>query len=159
MTTRVRARAPVAGVHDYSVHATDPRADPSALLLHHAAVWWTDSRRRQSAAVTASQSSQLPPIGESWNDDVPAEPLWLNDGPVPTEGLLKYKSQYHMGKLLHVLSLRRNDGGMRARARWALLLKWHRKTRRRHVGVRSIRSAAQRIYGAAPNHHARRSAS
>ena len=70
----------VDGVHDYSVG--DSRADPSAWLLHVASKWWCEGC-----------------------DDTTAKPLWLNDGPVPTPGLLRYKSQYH-GQLQHLLSLK-----------------------------------------------------
>jgi hypothetical protein len=70
----------VDGVHDYTVG--DSRADPSAWLLHVASKWWCESC-----------------------DDTTAKPVWLNDGPVPTPGLLRYKSQYH-GQLQHLLSLK-----------------------------------------------------
>ena len=62
----------VDGLHDFSVR--DKRADPSAWLLHRASQWWT-------ARVAAGQRA-VPPV-------------WLNDGPVPTPGLLAYKAQYH----------------------------------------------------------------
>ena len=75
----------VDGVHDYSV--SDSRADPSAWLLHVAAKWWSES-------------------GAGGGLGGAAVPLWLNDGPVPTPGLLAYKLQYH-GQLQHLLSLRR----------------------------------------------------
>ena len=77
LLTEVVGRTVVAveGCHDFSV----PGIDPSALLLFHAARWHLDR-------------------GED-------TPLWLNDGPVPTAGLLAYKSQYH-GELLEVLILR-----------------------------------------------------
>ena len=80
LTERVgRTIVSVEGVHDYSTAKTDPRADPSAWLLHEAVKWWRSE------------------------GDV--EPLWLNDGPVPTPGLLAYKHQYR-GSTQALLSLR-----------------------------------------------------
>ena len=82
LTERVgRTIVSVDGVHDYSV--SDARADPSAWLLHVAAKWWS---------------------GEGRGDGGVA-PVWLNDGPVPTPGLLRYKSQYH-GELQQLLALK-----------------------------------------------------
>ena len=72
----------VDGVHDYSVG--DSRADPSAWLLHVASKWWCSKEGRGESEV---------------------QPLWLNDGPVPTPGLLRYKSQYH-GHLQHLFSFK-----------------------------------------------------
>eukprot|EP01043_Picozoa_sp_COSAG02_P016358 COSAG02_NODE_717_length_18070_cov_20.762700_7_plen_593_part_00 len=81
LTERVgRTIVSVDGVHDYSVE--DSRADPSAWLLHVASKWWSESC-----------------------DDAATKPVWFNDGPVPTPGLLRYKSQYH-GQLQHLLSLK-----------------------------------------------------
>ena len=80
LTERIgRTIVSVEGVHDYSTAKTDPRADPSAWLLHQAVKWWRSE------------------------GDV--EPLWLNDGPVPTPGLLAYKHQYR-GSTQALLSLR-----------------------------------------------------
>ena len=131
VTERVgRTIVAVDGVHDYSV--SDPRADPSALLLHAAASWWLDPSRAAAAAMQ-------PP---------PPTPCWLNDGPCPTPGLLKYKSQYH-GRLLHVLALTPHWRAI-ARARWKAALSWvlsRRKFMRKlHVGDKAIRRAAKRIY-------------
>ena len=118
LTERVgRTIVAVDGVHDYSLD--DPRADPSALLLHVAAEWWQRT------------ASALPP-------------LWLNDGPVPTPGLLKYKSQYH-GELLDVLSVSPH-WRVAARAKWAGALAALRARHKRHIGARAIRRAAARIY-------------
>ena len=106
----------VEGCHDFSVAGVDP----SALLLFHAARWHLDRG------------------GDS--------PLWLNDGPVPTAGLLAYKSQYH-GELLEVLILRpEHQVRAAARARWRALLAAWRRARRTHVGRKKIRKAAMRIY-------------
>lgn len=81
LTERVgRTIVSVDGVHDYSVK--DSRADPSAWLLHVASKWWSER------------------CGDDAN-----KPVWFNDGPVPTPGLLRYKSQYH-GELQHLLSLK-----------------------------------------------------
>ena len=94
--------------------------DPSALLLFHAARWHLDRG------------------GDT--------PLWLNDGPVPTAGLLAYKSQYH-GELLEVLILRpEHQVRAAARERWRALLGAWRRARRTHVGRKKIRRAAMRIY-------------
>ena len=118
LLTEVVGRTVVAveGCHDFSVTGVDP----SALLLFHAARWHLD---RGGGA-----------------------PLWLNDGPVPTAGLLAYKSQYH-GELLEVLILR-PEHQMRAaaRERWRALLAAWRRARRTHVGRKKIRRAAMRIY-------------
>ena len=117
--------AAVDGVHDYTIKDADPRADPSALLLHAAASWWSEEAR-----------GAVPP-------------LWLNDGPAHTAGLLQYKSQYH-GRRLDVLLLERACGrGAHARARWRRLREACCRTtrsRRRHVGAVAIQRAARRIY-------------
>jgi len=106
----------VEGCHDFSVVGIDP----SALLLFHAARWHLDRG------------------GDT--------PLWLNDGPVPTAGLLAYKSQYH-GELLEVLILRpEHQVRTAARERWRALLAAWRRARRTHVGRKKIRRAAMRIY-------------
>ena len=122
LLTEVVGRTVVAveGCHDFSV----PGIDPSALLLFHAARWHLDR-------------------GED-------TPLWLNDGPVPTAGLLAYKSQYH-GELLEVLILRPEHQVTKqvraaARERWRALLAAWRRARRTHVGRKKIRRAAMRIY-------------
>ena len=93
---------------------SDARADPSALLLHAAAKWWDEGV------------------------------VWLNDGPVPTIGLLKYKSQYH-GRLLSVLSAS-FTWKVTARARWAAMLTRHLARRKCHRGAGAIRAAAGRVY-------------
>ena len=118
LLTEVVGRTVVAveGCHDFSVAGVDP----SALLLFHAARWHLDRG------------------GDT--------PLWLNDGPVPTAGLLAYKSQYH-GELLEVLILRpEHQVRAAARERWRALLGAWRRARRTHVGVKKIRRAAMRIY-------------
>ena len=118
LLTEVVGRTVVAveGCHDFSVSGIDP----SALLLFHAARWHLDRG------------------GDT--------PLWLNDGPVPTAGLLAYKSQYH-GELLEVLILRpEHQVRAAARARWRALLAAWRRARRTHVGRKKIRRAAMRIY-------------
>ena len=118
LLTEVVGRTVVAveGCHDFSVAGVDP----SALLLFHAARWHLDRG------------------GDT--------PLWLNDGPVPTAGLLAYKSQYH-GELLEVLILRpEHQVRAAARERWRALLGAWRRARRTHVGRKKIRRAAMRIY-------------
>ena len=157
------------GVHDYSMRGEDPRADPSALLLHVAARWWTS---RASAVGSTNLPVDLPLLSSSKSRapprrkpmDVPAAaearelpvtpqhtPLWMNDGPIPTAGLLRYKSQYH-GGLLHALALSTaRERRAAARARWEALWRSHcqrQPARRRHVGVRNIHRAAARIYAA-----------
>lgn len=124
LTERVgRTIVAVDGLHDYSCAGVDP----SALLLRHAARWW-------SAADDPDGSDASPP-------------LWLNDGPVPTPGLLAYKSQFH-GALLHVYSLKTQaQARAAARARWAAALAAWRRRQRVHVGAHKIRRAAKRIYG------------
>ena len=69
------------------------QVDPSALLLHHAACWWAAEARADGAEHGAEHGGDAPR----------PPPLWLNDGPVPTAGLLRYKAQYH-GALLQVYS-------------------------------------------------------
>ena len=69
------------------------QVDPSALLLHHAACWWAAEARGEGAGHGAEHGCGAPR----------PPPLWLNDGPVPTAGLLRYKAQYH-GALLQVYS-------------------------------------------------------
>jgi hypothetical protein len=124
----------VDGVHDYSVADADARADPSALLLHTIASWWLQGK--ESARPLPSPASPAP--------------IWLNDGPIPTPGLLKYKSQYRRsgGRVLHVLSLPPSRSGA-ARARWSLLMDAWRKSRRVHVGALAIELAARRMYATA----------
>jgi len=130
VTERVgRTVVAVDGVHDYSL--PDPRADPSALLLHVAARWWREQGVHEGGSVG------VPP------------PLFLNDGPVPTAGLLKYKSQYH-GRLLATLSVWPGRAA-RARSRWSNLLRlWQRRRAKadpsRHCGPSQIRRAARRMY-------------
>ena len=143
VTERVgRTVVAVDGVHDYSVE--DPRADPSALLLHVAAQWWGEA---------------LPK----------APPRWLNDGPVPTPGLLKYKHDICRGKLLYLLCFGPEQRGgrsggaaatpqlqrlqdlhdsERASRRFAMLLASYRRRRKVHVGAEAIKRAAGRIYEA-----------
>ena len=136
LTERVgRTVVAVEGVHDYAL----PGVDPSALLLHHAACWWDAEARREGAG----------PGGRA-----PRPPLFLNDGPVPTAGLLRYKAQYH-GALLQVYSLR-SAALLRAsaRARWPALLAAWRRTRGGglHVGEKKIRRAARRLYATQRTH-------
>jgi len=136
LTERVgRTVVAVEGVHDYAL----PGVDPSALLLHHAACWWDAEARREGAE----------PGGRA-----PRPPLFLNDGPVPTAGLLRYKAQYH-GALLQVYSLR-SAALLRAsaRARWPALLAAWRRTRGGglHVGEKKIRRAARRLYATQRTH-------
>ena len=137
VTERVgRTVVAVDGVHDYSLE--DPRGDPSALLLHVAAQWWSEAQPK-------------------------APPRWLNDGPVPTPGLLKYKHDICRGKLLYLLCFGPGPRGVgpapqlqrlqdlhdsaRARRRFAMLLASHRRRRKLHVGAEAIKRAAGRVYG------------
>lgn len=142
VTERVgRTVVAVDGVHDYSLE--DPRADPSALLLHVAAQWWCEAQPT-------------------------APPRWLNDGPVPTPGLLKYKHDICRGKILYLLCfgpgqrcsrsgsaeaaprlqrLQDLHDSARARRRFAMLLASYRRRRKLHVGAEAIKRAASRMYG------------
>eukprot|EP00908_Phaeocystis_cordata_P026941 Transcript_9478.p1 GENE.Transcript_9478~~Transcript_9478.p1 ORF type:complete len:441 (-),score=113.41 Transcript_9478:67-1389(-) len=164
LTERVgRTVVAVEGVHDYSLAGVDP----SALLLHHAARWWRGERGAAGdegagdgggghdgdrdggggggapARDDSREGSRAAGAGGP-----PPPPLWVNDGPVPTEGLLRYKEQYH-GALLQVYSLR-NAALVRAsaRARWAELHAAWRRSRggKLYVGEKKIRRAARYVY-------------
>jgi hypothetical protein len=77
----------------HSACALRVQVDPSALLLDHAACWWAAEARGEGAEHGAEHSGGAPR----------PPPLWINDGPVPTAGLLRYKAQYH-GALLQAYS-------------------------------------------------------
>ena len=68
----------------HSACALRVQVDPSALLLDHAACWWAAEARGEGAEHGAEHSGGAPR----------PPPLWINDGPVPTAGLLRYKAQY-----------------------------------------------------------------
>ena len=146
LTERVgRTIVAIDGVHDYSVCDADPRADPSALLLHAAANWWAAHKRDDGRMLADADHAANP------------APIWMNDGPVPTQGLLKYKSQYHRsgGTLMYLFvrkpALAPELRAAAARVRWATLLAKWRRSQGLHVSAPSIRRAAQRIYSTGAN--------
>ena len=78
LTERVRLTiVAVDGVHDYTV--TDPRADPSAWLLQAASRWWSGEPPLVPIIANGSRAVREKP------------PVWLNDGPIPTAGLLNLR--------------------------------------------------------------------